>query len=189
MFSIFSVSFLLNYPSSRRCVFCEVCGVTTPGVNSSWQANYSRCSTCHSLSVCPVCEDSYHSDDMIIQCENCQRWLHMGCEGLHGDEDADRALDSGYHCSICRPLTGRSVSGAIVAPPLPLPPLPPPLLPPVPATADPDPQVLRVKVEPGTTPVVVSATSAIGEDIAGVPGTADALVPISGLFKFYVYFH
>ena len=93
-------------------MFCEICGVTSPGVNASWQANYTRCSGCHSLCVCPVCEDAYLVDDPIIQCDACDRWLHMSCEGLHGDDAADKALELGYTCSICSPPTNRPLTSS-----------------------------------------------------------------------------
>jgi len=62
-----------------RCVCCETCGATTPGVGCQWQNNYSQCGPCYSLSVCPVCQCNYKEDDMIIQCAHCERsvTLHL----------------------------------------------------------------------------------------------------------------
>ena len=37
--------------SHYRCVCCETCGATTPGVACQWQNNYSQCGPCYSLCV------------------------------------------------------------------------------------------------------------------------------------------
>ena len=34
------------------------------------------------------------------------RWLHIQCDGMKNDDEAERAASYGYHCLLCRPLTG-----------------------------------------------------------------------------------
>ncbi|KAF0028650.1 hypothetical protein F2P81_019737 [Scophthalmus maximus] len=49
------------------------CGSASPGLRSDWQSNYSRCGPCSSLSRCPVCQRAYATDDLILQCQQCDR--------------------------------------------------------------------------------------------------------------------
>ncbi|XP_059154742.1 histone-lysine N-methyltransferase 2C-like isoform X4 [Physella acuta] len=105
----------------KWCVQCVNCGTTSPGFACQWMNNYTQCGPCHSKMFCPVCLDSYLIDQLIIQCQQCDRWLHCECDGLSGEEDAEIAADYGYHCYFCRPKTGKDG---------PLPPPPPPPSPP-----------------------------------------------------------
>lgn len=56
-----------------RCVCCIQCGSTSPGLNCEWMNNYSRCGPCASLSRCPLCHREYTHDDLILQCQQCDR--------------------------------------------------------------------------------------------------------------------
>ncbi|KAH9514336.1 hypothetical protein Btru_028794 [Bulinus truncatus] len=105
----------------KWCVQCMNCGSTSPGFACQWMNNYTQCGPCHSKIYCPVCMDSYLTDQLIIQCQQCARWLHCECDGLHCEDDAELAADYGYQCIFCRPKTGKDG---------PLPPPPPPPSPP-----------------------------------------------------------
>ena len=39
----------------------------------------------------------------------------MSCDSMHADEEADNAIEAGYHCVICRPLTGREAPTKLLA--------------------------------------------------------------------------
>lgn len=56
-----------------RCVWCVQCGSSSPGLHCDWQSNYSRCGPCDSLSRCPLCQRQYTQDDLILQCQQCDR--------------------------------------------------------------------------------------------------------------------
>lgn len=36
----------------------------------------------------------------------CPRWLHAVCDGVNTEDEAECAVEYGYHCMLCRPLTG-----------------------------------------------------------------------------------
>ncbi|RWS06901.1 Histone-lysine N-methyltransferase MLL3-like protein [Dinothrombium tinctorium] len=87
----------------RWCVVCVKCGSTTPGYKSLWQKNYTECGPCSSKTTCPICVKDYSENDLIIQCIQCNRWLHAKCDGMNNEDDCESAADFGYHCLICRP--------------------------------------------------------------------------------------
>lgn len=93
--------------SIHRCVMCINCGTTTPGFGCNWQNNYTQCGPCRSKIDCPVCRHKYQDDEMIIQCLQCNRWLHALCDGLRSEDDMERAADYDYQCLFCRPKTGK----------------------------------------------------------------------------------
>ncbi|XP_033732984.1 LOW QUALITY PROTEIN: histone-lysine N-methyltransferase 2C-like [Pecten maximus] len=101
----------------KWCVMCVNCGSTTPGFGCQWQNNYTQCGPCSSKQECPACQKYYREDELVIQCVQCDRWIHGHCDQLKNEDDAERAADFGYHCLFCRPKTGQ---------PGPLPPPPPP---------------------------------------------------------------
>ncbi|KAL5009713.1 hypothetical protein ScPMuIL_012018 [Solemya velum] len=105
----------------KWCVMCMNCGSTSPGFGAQWENNYTQCGPCASKLSCPVCRFSYMDEELIIQCVQCDRWLHAACDGLRTEDDTELAADFGYHCLYCRPKTGQ---------PGPLPPPPPPPPPP-----------------------------------------------------------
>ena len=46
------------------------------GLNASWFDNYSTCGQCHSLQLCPLCEEGYEEGELIVQCINCSRLVN-----------------------------------------------------------------------------------------------------------------
>ncbi|EDV19552.1 uncharacterized protein TRIADDRAFT_33351, partial [Trichoplax adhaerens] len=58
----------------HRCVSCHDCGSNFPGINCQWTSNYTQCGPCASTSVCPKCNKKYVNDDIIVQCNNCDRY-------------------------------------------------------------------------------------------------------------------
>lgn len=70
---VLSDSVCLCVCSLLRCVWCVQCGSTSPGLHCDWQCNYSRCGPCSSLSRCPLCQRQYVQDDLIMQCQQCDR--------------------------------------------------------------------------------------------------------------------
>ncbi|CAF4175320.1 unnamed protein product, partial [Rotaria sordida] len=88
-----------------RCVRCLKCGSTNPGPAGScclWENNYTECAPCHSLVICPVCTKSYRTDELIVQCTLCDRWLHGSCEHILS-EDSTLSTTGDFICSLCRP--------------------------------------------------------------------------------------
>lgn len=133
----------------KWCVVCLLCGSTSPGQNSEWQCNYTQCGPCSSLITCPVCHLDYKDDDLIIQCIECDRWLHAGCDAMQSEDDAEISADYGYHCILCRPKD--QLPPHLLPPPaLPLPKLVEPPKPPTPPIQKPapDPPVIKVKPQP-----------------------------------------
>lgn len=64
----------LHYGLFNRCAHCLTCGANEPGVNSVWLKNYTECGPCASRVRCPSCHLSYSEGDLIIKCENCERY-------------------------------------------------------------------------------------------------------------------
>ncbi|XP_078661528.1 histone-lysine N-methyltransferase 2C-like [Branchiostoma floridae x Branchiostoma belcheri] len=89
----------------KWCVCCTQCGATSPGYNCKWQNNYTQCGPCAAMVTCPLCQQNYHDEELIIQCSQCERWLHSECDGMQSEDEAERAADAGYHCVMCRPRT------------------------------------------------------------------------------------
>lgn len=65
--------FMLRVCVSLRCVWCVRCGSASPGLRSDWQNNYSLCGPCDSLSRCPLCQRAYSQDELMLQCQQCDR--------------------------------------------------------------------------------------------------------------------
>uniref|UniRef100_UPI00398F2E3E histone-lysine N-methyltransferase 2C n=1 Tax=Pristiophorus japonicus TaxID=55135 RepID=UPI00398F2E3E len=86
----------------RWCVSCLQCGATSPGFKCEWQNNYTQCAPCASLAVCPVCNKSYREEELIIQCRQCDRWIHAVCQNLNTEDEVETAADNGYDCFTCR---------------------------------------------------------------------------------------
>ncbi|XP_014874682.1 histone-lysine N-methyltransferase 2C isoform X3 [Poecilia latipinna] len=91
----------------KWCVWCVLCGSTSPGLRCDWLNNYSLCGPCGSLSQCPVCQRRYAQDDLVLQCQQCDRWVHGVCQGLASEEEVALAADEGFDCSLCRASSGR----------------------------------------------------------------------------------
>ncbi|XP_061122354.1 histone-lysine N-methyltransferase 2C-like isoform X2 [Syngnathus typhle] len=86
----------------KWCVWCVQCGSASPGPHCDWQSNYSHCGPCASLTCCPLCQRAYAHDDLILQCQQCDRWVHAVCEGLATEDEAEDTADEGFDCSLCR---------------------------------------------------------------------------------------
>ncbi|XP_061522122.1 histone-lysine N-methyltransferase 2C-like isoform X2 [Phycodurus eques] len=86
----------------KWCVWCVQCGSASPGLCCDWQSNYSRCGPCASLTCCPLCQRAYTNDDLILQCQQCDRWVHAVCEGLTTEDEVEITADEGFDCSLCR---------------------------------------------------------------------------------------
>lgn len=57
----------------RRCVCCMQCGASSPGFHCEWQNNYNHCGPCASLVTCPVCRENFMEEDLLLQCQHCDR--------------------------------------------------------------------------------------------------------------------
>eukprot|EP00062_Callorhinchus_milii_P023408 gi/632982228/ref/XP_007908022.1/ PREDICTED: histone-lysine N-methyltransferase 2C [Callorhinchus milii] len=86
----------------KWCVCCLQCGSTLPGFKCEWQNNYAQCSPCASLATCPVCGKNYREEEIIIQCRQCDRWMHASCQSLTTEDEVEAAADSGFDCFTCR---------------------------------------------------------------------------------------
>ncbi|XP_057589867.1 histone-lysine N-methyltransferase 2C isoform X5 [Hippopotamus amphibius kiboko] len=87
----------------KWCVWCRHCGATSAGLRCEWQNNHTQCAPCASLSSCPVCYRSYREEDLILQCRQCDRWMHAVCQNLSTEEEVENVADIGFDCSMCRP--------------------------------------------------------------------------------------
>ncbi|XP_055447305.1 histone-lysine N-methyltransferase 2C isoform X5 [Bubalus kerabau] len=85
------------------CVWCRHCGATSAGPRCEWQNNYTQCAPCASLSSCPVCCRNYREEDLILQCRQCDRWMHAVCQNFSTEEEVENVADIGFDCSLCRP--------------------------------------------------------------------------------------
>lgn len=86
----------------KWCVWCVQCGSTSPGLHCDWQNNYSLCGPCSSLSRCPLCQRPYSHDDLILQCQQCDRWVHAVCHGLMSEDEVETTADEGFDCTLCK---------------------------------------------------------------------------------------
>lgn len=58
-----------------RCVCCVQCGSNSPGFHCEWQNNYTHCGPCASLVTCPVCRENFMEEELLLQCQHCDRWV------------------------------------------------------------------------------------------------------------------
>ncbi|XP_077525286.1 histone-lysine N-methyltransferase 2B-like isoform X2 [Amblyomma americanum] len=99
-----------------KCIRCKSCG-TTSSKNSSWNFDLSLCHECLVLrekgNYCPLCEKCYEDDDyesMMVQCSQCQKWVHARCDGI--SEELYQVLSllpetELYLCRLCEPDSPR----------------------------------------------------------------------------------
>ncbi|XP_048118756.1 histone-lysine N-methyltransferase 2C isoform X1 [Alosa alosa] len=110
---------LQNVPNGgwkcKWCVSCTQCGATSPGLRGEWQNNYTQCAPCGSLSSCPSCLLDYSEEEIIVQCRQCDRWVHASCQGLHSEQEVEVAVDNGFDCTQCRGRASPSETIAAVA--------------------------------------------------------------------------
>ncbi|KAJ8260144.1 hypothetical protein GJAV_G00177570 [Gymnothorax javanicus] len=98
----------------KWCVRCLRCGATSPGFHCEWQNSYTHCGPCASLRTCPVCCQDFAEEELLLQCQHCDRWVHAVCEGLYTEDEAEQASDEGFTCTGCSPYFPRPV--AVVTP-------------------------------------------------------------------------
>ncbi|XP_028831976.1 histone-lysine N-methyltransferase 2C isoform X2 [Denticeps clupeoides] len=107
----------------KWCVSCTQCGSTSPGLRCEWQSNYTQCAPCASLAACPLCHHSYSENQLMVQCRQCDRWLHAVCLGLLSEAEVAHAADSGVDCSLCQGRASPAHALVAMAPALPLEPV------------------------------------------------------------------
>ncbi|XP_073705573.1 histone-lysine N-methyltransferase 2C [Garra rufa] len=97
---------LQNVPNGswkcKWCVSCTQCGATSAGLRCEWQNNYTQCAPCASLASCPLCQQDYNEEEIILQCRQCDRWMHASCQGIHSEEEVEKIADSSFDCSLCQ---------------------------------------------------------------------------------------
>uniref|UniRef100_A0A182SM76 PHD-type domain-containing protein n=1 Tax=Anopheles maculatus TaxID=74869 RepID=A0A182SM76_9DIPT len=87
----------------KWCAMCLKCGSNSPGFNCAWMNSYTECGPCASQANCPSCFEGYADGELIIQCHQCERWLHCGCDQIKNETEAERCAEEGYTCTACRP--------------------------------------------------------------------------------------
>lgn len=87
----------------KWCAICQKCGTNDAGFNCSWMNSFTECGPCSSQSNCPSCAEGYTDGELIIQCTQCDRWLHCGCDAIRNEEEAEQCSEEGYTCILCRP--------------------------------------------------------------------------------------
>lgn len=109
----------------KWCAVCQRCGTNSPGSNCEWQNSYTECGPCASQVSCPHCAEGYAEGELIIQCTQCDRWLHGMCDSIRCEEDAEICSEDGYVCMLCRPkdlppphLVPKKKLPAVCAPPV-----------------------------------------------------------------------
>uniref|UniRef100_A0A671RS73 [histone H3]-lysine(4) N-methyltransferase n=1 Tax=Sinocyclocheilus anshuiensis TaxID=1608454 RepID=A0A671RS73_9TELE len=105
---------LQNVPNGswkcKWCVSCTQCGATSAGLRCEWQNNYTQCAPCASLASCPLCQQDYNEEEIILQCRQCDRWMHASCQGIHSEEEVEKIADTSFDCNLCQghiPLSPR----------------------------------------------------------------------------------
>ncbi|CAH0559006.1 unnamed protein product [Brassicogethes aeneus] len=87
----------------KWCAVCQSCGATDPGFNCTWMNSCTECGPCASHVNCPSCNEPYSEGELIIQCVQCERWLHGTCDYIKTEEEAEKCAEEGYNCNLCRP--------------------------------------------------------------------------------------
>ncbi|XP_004534774.1 histone-lysine N-methyltransferase 2C [Ceratitis capitata] len=90
----------------KWCAACQKCGRQSPGANQQRRNTNNgllECGRCSSREVCSACFKSYNDGELIIQCKNCERWLHCRCDSINTEEEAQICDNVEYHCILCRP--------------------------------------------------------------------------------------
>ncbi|XP_052467050.1 histone-lysine N-methyltransferase 2C isoform X1 [Carassius gibelio] len=97
---------LQNVPNGswkcKWCVSCTQCGATSAGLRCEWQNNYTQCAPCASLASCPLCQQDYSEEEIILQCRQCDRWMHASCQGILSEEEVEKIADTSFDCSLCQ---------------------------------------------------------------------------------------
>ncbi|XP_061684594.1 histone-lysine N-methyltransferase 2D isoform X6 [Syngnathoides biaculeatus] len=93
----------------KWCVCCVQCGSNSPGFHCEWQNNYTHCGPCASLVTCPVCRENFMEEELLLQCQHCDRWVHAVCESLYTEDEVEQASDEGFACTSCSPYVPKPV--------------------------------------------------------------------------------
>ncbi|KAF7664552.1 hypothetical protein LDENG_00172620 [Lucifuga dentata] len=93
----------------KWCVCCVQCGSNSPGFHCEWQNNYIHCGPCASLVTCPVCKENFMEEELLLQCQYCDRWVHAVCESLYTEDEVEQASDEGFACTSCTPYVPKPV--------------------------------------------------------------------------------
>ncbi|KAG7477467.1 hypothetical protein MATL_G00069890 [Megalops atlanticus] len=93
----------------KWCVCCLQCGSSSPGFHCEWQNNYTHCGPCASLVTCPVCQENFMEEELLMQCQHCDRWVHAVCESLYTEDEAEQASDEGFTCTACSPYVPKPI--------------------------------------------------------------------------------
>ncbi|XP_032377385.1 histone-lysine N-methyltransferase 2D isoform X2 [Etheostoma spectabile] len=100
----------------KWCVCCVQCGSNSPGFHCEWQNNYTHCGPCASLVTCPVCRENFMEEELLLQCQYCDRWVHAVCESLYTEDEVEQASDEGFACTSCTAYVPKPVvESAIMA--------------------------------------------------------------------------
>lgn len=84
------------------CASCQKCGRNSPGKNSQWFNGFLECGPCASQAKCFICSQAYNENELIIQCNGCERWSHGLCDNIKTEEEAKRFDETDYYCVACR---------------------------------------------------------------------------------------
>uniref|UniRef100_A0A0K8V2M0 Histone-lysine N-methyltransferase MLL3 n=1 Tax=Bactrocera latifrons TaxID=174628 RepID=A0A0K8V2M0_BACLA len=91
----------------KWCAACQKCGRFSPLVSQQSRNTFTNgimeCGQCSSQEMCSFCGQRYNDGDLIIQCKNCERWLHCRCDSINTEEEAQICDNIEYHCILCRP--------------------------------------------------------------------------------------
>uniref|UniRef100_A0A8C1N5S8 [histone H3]-lysine(4) N-methyltransferase n=1 Tax=Cyprinus carpio TaxID=7962 RepID=A0A8C1N5S8_CYPCA len=111
---------LQNVPNGswkcKWCVSCTQCGATSAGLRCEWQNNYTQCAPCASLASCPLCQQDYNEEEIILQCRQCDRWMHASCQGIHSEEEVEKIAETSFDCNLCQGHTPLSPLESVLMP-------------------------------------------------------------------------
>uniref|UniRef100_A0A8C2KEM0 [histone H3]-lysine(4) N-methyltransferase n=1 Tax=Cyprinus carpio TaxID=7962 RepID=A0A8C2KEM0_CYPCA len=99
-----------------QCVSCTQCGATSAGPRCEWQNNYTQCAPCASLASCPLCQQDYNEEEIILQCRQCDRWMHASCQGIHSEEEVEKIAETSFDCNLCQGHTPLSPLESVLMP-------------------------------------------------------------------------
>ena len=105
------------------CRSCQSCGKQTalnpktslPGGDEEWSITYAQCKKCWEGAdkgeYCPVCLKAWSvnwGDEGMVQCDNCEFWVHSKCDDLRENFSLLEDQKTRYYCPICRDSSDKS---------------------------------------------------------------------------------
>lgn len=48
-------------------------------------------------------------EELLLQCQHCDRWVHAVCESLYTEDEVEQASDEGFACTSCTPYVPKPV--------------------------------------------------------------------------------